>query len=279
MCHFLNLHNNHKLLRINDEEALKKENISLEESKKDFIDNKNNIEELKNKIEKEIIEIDKSYEKASNEVTKSYGSKHEQLIKEENELKDKLKNEVTKIKEKLEINLSKINNTIRNLERIMKSFKIFKEEENQMIKKLNYISYLNKSQKEMKIIFQLLMKNLNISFKDTNIIYEEYYFNGLPIPTNIKFDNIFSDSFKILWNIGNIKNANIDNRQIKYIIEMRKENDKFISVYKGNDNNYIIKNLDENTNYEIRICSIYNDIKSDWTELYKIKTKLGDSII
>ena len=93
MCYFLNAHKNHKILRIEDEEALKKENISIEDSLKDFEENKNKIEKLKNNIENEII-IDK-------EATKSYKLKHEKLIKEENELKDKLKNEVTKIKENL----------------------------------------------------------------------------------------------------------------------------------------------------------------------------------
>ena len=34
MCHFMNLHDGHKLITINDEESLKKENISIEDSKK-----------------------------------------------------------------------------------------------------------------------------------------------------------------------------------------------------------------------------------------------------
>ena len=50
MCYFGNLHNNHKLLRIDDEEALKKENISVDISTKDLDENKNKIEELKIKI-------------------------------------------------------------------------------------------------------------------------------------------------------------------------------------------------------------------------------------
>ena len=98
MCYFMKKHNNHKLIKIDDEEELIKENISLEYSTKEFENNKNNLEELKNKIENELIKIDNSYEKVDKEVTKSYEIKHEKLIKEENELKDKLKNEVTKIK-------------------------------------------------------------------------------------------------------------------------------------------------------------------------------------
>ena len=94
MCHFLNIHNNHKIIRIEDEEALKKEKMSIEDCTKDFDENKNRIEELKKKIENEVIEIDKLYNKVNKEVIESYKLKHEKLIKEENELKDKLKNEV-----------------------------------------------------------------------------------------------------------------------------------------------------------------------------------------
>ena len=282
MCFFKNKHNGHKLLDIHEEEELKKEKISIEDSSKDINENKNKIEELKTKIENEIVEIDKLYEKVDKETTKSYELKHEKLLKEENELKDKLKNEVTKIKENLELNLSKINNILRNCERILKGIKIIKEEENTMIKKLNYISNINKNQKEMKLLFQQLMKNIKISFdeKNSNILYEEYYFHGLPIPKNIEISDIKSDSFKISWNIDDIKIKNIDNKEIKCKIEIKKEKDnEFISVYEGKDNNYIINNLNMYTNYEIRLCSIFNNIKSEWTEKYKAKTTIFSTIL
>ena len=276
MCYFMNMHKNHKLLRISDEEELKKENISIEGSSKDLEDNKNKLKELKNKIENEMLKIDKLYDKVDNEVTKSYEIKHENLIKEETELKDKLKNEVTKIKENLELNISKINDILRNSERIIKGIQNFKEEENKIIKKLNYISKINKNQKEMNIIFQQLMKNLNISFNDNNIKYEEYYFNGIPTPKDIEFSEKCLDSIKISWKIDNI--INLNNKQIKFILEIRKENEKFKQIYEGNENTYIIKNLEEDINYEIRICTLYNNIKSQYSLIYKIKTNF-DSII
>ena len=275
-CYFSNIHNKHKILKIDDEEALKKENISIEDSTKDFNENKNRIEEIKNKIEKEIIEINKSYDKVDKEVTESYKLKHEKLKKEENELKDKLKNEVTKIKENLEINLSKINEIIRRNERIMKGLKLFLEEKDkEMRKKLNYISNINKNLKEMKLYFQEPMKNIKIIFneKENNIIYDEYCFNGIsiPIPKDIVFSNIGINSFKISWKIDDIKN--IDNKKIKYKVIIRKENGKFKLSYEGNNNNCIINNLESDTYYEISICSFYNNIISNWTQIYKIKTK------
>ena len=43
--------------------------------------------------------------------------------------------------------------------------------------------------------------------------------------------------------------------------------------------NYIINNLNSNTNYEIRICSIYDNINSIWSEIKKVKTNKFDSIL
>ena len=61
------------------------------------------------------------------------------------------------------------------------------EEEKNMIKTLSYVSKINKSQKEIDILTKELMKNIKISFieEESKIKYEEYYFNGIPIPKNI----------------------------------------------------------------------------------------------
>ena len=90
-CYYLNLHNGHKVLPITDEEALKKEDITIDNSTKEFDENMVNIN-IKNNIEKEITKIDTLYDQVNKETTKSFELKHEELIKEENELKEKLQN-------------------------------------------------------------------------------------------------------------------------------------------------------------------------------------------
>ena len=133
-----------------------------------------------------------------------------------------------------------------------------------MIINLSYVSKINKSKKEMKLLLQEFIKNLKISFKeDENIVkYEEYYFSGIPPPNDIEFKDIKSNQMKMYWKINDINNLNFDNNKIKFKVELRKENsnDKFIQVYEGKNNNCSIKNLNSNTIYEIRICTNYNDI-------------------
>jgi len=266
-----------------DEENLKKENITIDDSTKEFDNNIQKLNNLKKSIEYEMAEIDKAYEKVNNETSKAFELKRDKLKKEEDDLKEKLKTEVTKIKEKLEISLTHVNNLSKISEKIVKGIKSLENEEKNMIKTLSYVSKINKNQKEMKDLFQELMKNLKITFiEDQNTIkYEEYYFNGIPIPKDIEFKEIESTSFKVCWKIDDIITKNFDKNELKYRIEIRKENsnDKYIQYNSENNTNYLINNLEKMTNYEVRICSIYKDVTDNWTQLFKIKTSNIDSFI
>ena len=258
----------------------------------------NEILNLKNKIENEIKQIDNLYEKINNEVVKSYELKHEnlrneekqiiknfelkheQLTKEENDLIEELQNKTTNVKEKLEIALSESNNYIKKGERIDKGIKLLIKEkgEDNMIKVLSYISKLNKVKKEMEMIFKKLIKNLKISFNEEKkcIQYEDYYFNGIQTPKDIEIKEVKSDNFKVCWKIDDINIVDLDNSKIKFRVEIRKENEneKFNKVYEDYHNYCFIDNLNSETNYEIRICCIYNSLISPWSQIQKIKKKI-----
>jgi hypothetical protein len=95
-----------------------------------------------------------------------------------------------------------------------------------MIKIMSYITKINKIEKEMNNIFNELMRNIKISYNEEESIikYEEYYFNGIPKPYNIEFKDISFDNLKIEWKIDNLNINNFEYKNIKYEIEMRKEN-------------------------------------------------------
>ena len=206
------------------------------------------------------------------------------MVREENELKDKLQNETTKIKEQLEIYYSDSNNIIKNISKINKGIKALEKEEKNIIKTLNYISKINKTKKEIKNLLTQQMKNLECVFQEdkTTIKYEEYYFNGMPEIKNIEFKDISLNSFNVSWKLNDINITGIDKNQIKYKIEIRTKNKKFNQIYEGKDNNYSIDNLKKNKNYELRICSFYNDYMEIWSEIKNCQTlyfELNSNII
>ena len=277
-CYFLKSHNSHKILLIDDEESLKKENINFDESTKEFDTKFEKINNLKEKIEQEIININKSYDTTFNDITKSFEEKHAKLYKEENDLIEKLQNEVTKIKEKLENFLSECNDLIRFNEKIDKGVKKMENnKENNKIKIMSYISEINKNQKSMNILDNQLMKNMNIKFEEENtkIKFEDYYFNGIPSPNNIEIKKINTRGFEVNWKFE-YNYSNLDKNKIKYMLEIRKENENFYQIYEGDKTNYIVEKLSPNTNYEIKICAKYNDINGIWSDIYKVKTNLKD---
>ena len=145
-CHFLNNHNNHKIILIDDEESLKKENLSFDFTTKEFNEKKEKINNLKGKIEQEIININNSYDTIFNNISKSFELKHKQLYEKEKDLIETLQNEVTKIKEKLE------NFLFKKLEN--------NNNENNKIKAMSYVSEMNKNQNAMNILNNQLMKNI-----------------------------------------------------------------------------------------------------------------------
>ena len=267
----------HKFINMDNEESLKKGETIINSCIKEFNELLLETINLKNKIENEMREIDKLYDKINNEVSKSFKKKHEKLIFEENNLKEKLQNEVTKIKEKLEYSLSESSELIKINEKLNKGYKCLESEEDKnIIKNLSYVSEMNKNKDAMLKFIGKLMRSLNIYFDEdkTEISYKEYYFNGIQIPKNIEFKNIKCDSAEVFWKFDNNKLESIDYNKIKFKMEIKKENsnEKFIQVYEGNNTNYLIKNLDLDKNYEIRICSVYEDSNGPWSKIEKFKT-------
>ena len=177
-CFFKNFHPNHKILELSDIESLKKENLTIESSTKDFSGIVEKVINLKKKIENEINNINELYEKTISIVTKSFEQKYEKLKKEEKDIIDKLQNKVTKTKEKLENVLTEINCKVNISERITKGIKKFEKEEKNLIKTLSYVSAINKNQKEIQLLINEPLKSLKTNYKEeeNNIIFDEFYF-------------------------------------------------------------------------------------------------------
>ena len=91
------------------------------------------------------------------------------------------------------------------------------------------------------------------------------------IPKVIEYNDISSNSIKLFWKIDNFKIENIDKEKLKFKVEIRKGNSN-AQVYECSNYNCLIKNLNKMDNYEIRICSIYNNLIGLWSDIFKVKT-------
>ena len=261
---------------------MKKENVTINASKEDYNRLIENTIYLKNSIENEINEINNLYDKIFEEITKSFIKRHEQLVNQEKELKDELQNKVTQEKEKLENFLSESNRIINMREKINNKIKNVENEKN-TIKVLSYISKIDSYKKEANDFLGKKMKNIKINFQEeeTKINYQEYIFNWMSIQKEIQIKEITSKSAKLILNIDDTNIIDKVKNECKYKIEIRKEskNEKFKTIYEGGNKEYLIDKLSHDNTYEVRVCLLYEDIMSSWSEIQKFKTKKIDSII
>ena len=175
--------------------------------------------------------------------------------------------------------MSQLNNEIKLNEKINKGFKKLQSEQNNLlsdnnlITNLSYISKQNKNKKEIKNILEKKIKSLTFYYSENenNIKYNEYFLNANFIPKNIEIKIINYFTINVSWIT--------ENNNLISIVEIRKENGEFKNIYKGNNTNCKITNLEININYEIRICNSIDNLICQWSELKKIKTCDFDSII
>ena len=177
-CVYEQLHKEHKLVKLDDKENLKKQDLTIGKVIEEFNAMFEKVSDLKNKIDKEIVNINSSFDKTMNDIKQYFIEMHEKLLKEENELIEKLKNEVTKVKEKMENTLSEINEEIRLNDRINKiANKLEKDDEN-LIKMIafvskikNHIAIMNETMKKplKSIEFNFKRENKSLDFKEYNI--------------------------------------------------------------------------------------------------------------
>ena len=262
------MHKEHKVENIKNIKSFNNDSLNVETIFKEFNKIQIKIDELKSGIENEINKINNLYDSTIDNLTNAFKLKHDQLLQKEKNLKEKVQNEVTKIKEELENNLSQINFFKNISNRINKGFETYKKS----IEQINYISKINTIKKNYEKILVKLIKSMEFGYKEeeNDIIFNEYYFNGISPPSNIEFKDINFSKLKITWKNGCVNNKNINNiNEIKYILEIKESNKEYQKIYEGNNNYYELINVSLKDIYEIRLCSIFNDLISPWTDAKK----------
>lgn len=217
--------------------------------------------------------MDDSYEKAMEDIRNGYMKKHEQLMTEEYDLVEKLRFNETKYKDMLENLLTEYDKSIKLSEKINKGMKKMENEEKNVLKVLSYVSKANQAHKDMINLSQKMMESVNFIYQEdkSDLIFEKYYFNGVPIPKNIKFRKESYSSLKVSWDIKDLNIKDFDPNDIKYNLQIKTGNENFKTIYTGKKKYCTIINLIENTNYEIRVCLLYHDTLGIWSEIQNVK--------
>lgn len=230
------------------------------------------IKNMKLKIEEETEKVDNSYQKIENEITLSFKKQHLELDDTEKKLKLELKVKVNQIKNELKDYLAKLKNILISCEKTYEMVEKYEKKSNNDIKTLYYISEINKNEEKAKDFFIKKIRNSDISFlSDKYIFYEDYYFNGIPIPKNIKAEKKEGKLY-ISWDLDDSIIKRIDFKNISYSIIL-KSKDLLLGHISEITNNkyYYYDNYNENYDYEIKVRTVLDGCYSDWSVIKKCK--------
>ena len=271
MCFFHYKHEDkHKIIDINEIKSLEDNGISYKETVSEFDKLFKKMNSLQTNIEYEIEKINKSRDTLLDEITKSFEKQRTKLNEKENALKSELDIKMTEIKEKLENYYIKINEISSSIKRIFKAMQSYEKNNNNKIKTLCYISKINKVNIEAKNIIKAPFKNTEIIFRNDNTLkYNDYYINGIPTPKDIKI-NQEDNKLLISWKIDNLYSFVKD---IKYLITL-KDNETELK-YESLNANIIIQEYKLDTEYEIKINAVVDEINGDCSEIIKFRTNFN----
>ena len=240
--------------------------ISFDKSVSEFDEFFQKAKNLKERIDEEIEAINDNHKKITDEITNYFEEEHFKLNEKEKQLKYELDLKVTEIKDELEQYFRETTKILLSCERLSKAIKNYsKQNNNNEMKDLFYISKINEISIESKSLFKKPIKNLDIYFINKSIYYKEYYFSGIPIPKDIKAE-IKDNKLLISWDL---RTKNFDIKNVKYLLKLKYENE--YTDYEASKTNILIDEYKINIDYEVKVRALINGLYGGWSDLMKFK--------
>ena len=172
-----------------------------------------------------------------------------------------MKNELEDYLTKLKIILSSCEDTFKAIDNY--------EKKRDELKDLYYLALVQKNKEKVKEFLKEKIQNKFFCVKsDSYLSYDTYYFNGIPIPTDLKVEQKGKQLY-ISWDIDDSIIKGDDIKNIKYNILIK--GNTFDSDKETENKYFYFDNCRKNTNYEIKVRSVINYCYTEWSEIKTFK--------
>ena len=173
---------------------------------------------------------------------------------------------VNNIKDELKDFLTNSNKILLSCEKIQELAEKYERKSHNDIKTLYYISEIYKNKELAEEFLKKKIKNLDIAFRyDKYIKSENYYFNGMPIPKDVKALKK-GDQLYISWDIDDSLIKYFDTKDIKYSVLIKENDDNSYDRYSTDNKYFYYKYYYDNRQYDIKVQTQINYDYSECSE-------------
>ena len=261
-----------KYIDINDEKALRDNNISYKETISEFDKIIAEVKDLNKRLGEEISVINQSRKQILNKIRRYFSKQHRNLKFTEKSLKSSFNLKVDEVENELNNFLTESKRIILSCIKISRAIKDFGADNK--IKEIYYICEINKNNEKVKEYLKMPKRNLQfeLDLPNDKINCDSYYFSGLPAPSDINVEESNEKKLVISWkNDANAVKNYFDRHKIKYAIELEGGINKYSFV--TSDKKIVMAKYNKDMNYKVRIKTIINDSCSIWSEIKEFKIK------
>ena len=263
------------MIELTDSNSLEQTNELYEETTSKFNSFFDKAKKLKSLIEYSIDDLNRSIKRTFRKINKEFRSQHSFLSRTRYSLKNELNEKIDNIKEELNNFLKRTENIISSFGKISKLIDNFGDEyESHIIRTWCYISEINKYNEKANDLFEEPKKTLFFTFDDEElkVNYSNYYFDGLPVPENIRVEENEDNKIEVTWenNEDKIKDYS-DKNKIEYEIEIKNAFKKY--EFKSKEKKLILDKLDKYKLNKIHIRTVLNKSYSTWSKIEEFEVE------
>ena len=261
-------------------ESIKGEDNNVREKIKESFTEAHNV--LKDKEAKAMEELEKAHEELREKeakITKEHEKAHKELKEEEVNVMKELERVCTESEEILEKNLDALRE-VREYSKLLSEAdaKIRGDKESSRLMELNLVSSMEEQRRTMEELHKTMMTDLKVEWDsdERKLSFTRTLFNGVPIPSGVSFSSVLSQGVSVSWTCDESKLSEEDKKKVKYFVEMKKcvdEKGRWKEVYSGTDKKCDAKELEIDTEYNVRVMCAIGELQGKWSNSASVRTK------
>ena len=144
---------------------------------------------------------------------------------------------------------------------------------------LNIVCEMEKQRKAMDELHRRKIADLKVEWdsEKRKLSFTRHLINGAPVPKDVVFPAVHNTSADVSWDCDEEEELNEeDKKELTFCVEVKKATESesgWKEVYRGKDKKCSVRELEKNTEYNVRVMCAIGELQGMWSDVATFKTK------